>query len=76
MGYSPTQIHELECTINAADADAVIEATPVNLKRLIRINKPIVEVNYELAACAELDEVLSAFVVGLSRSTTVLAPDP
>ena len=48
MGYSKEQLHELEQMINAADADVVIVATPVDLARLITINKPALRVRYNL----------------------------
>jgi predicted GTPase len=48
MGYGKGQIADLEATINAADCDVVVVATPVNLTRLLRIDKPSVFVNYEL----------------------------
>jgi len=48
MGYSPKQIKELQATINAAKADAVIIATPIRLEKLIKINKPATHVTYEL----------------------------
>jgi len=48
MGYSKKQIEELEQTINAADCDTVIVGTPINLARLLRINKPAARVRYEL----------------------------
>jgi len=40
MGYSKEQMKELEDTINKADADAVLVATPFDLARLLKINKP------------------------------------
>ncbi len=48
MGYGEKQIKELEETINRADADLVIIATPIDLRRLIKINKDAVRVLYEL----------------------------
>lgn len=48
MGYGATQTRELEQTINAADADLVIIATPIDLKRVVKINKPSQRVRYEL----------------------------
>jgi len=48
MGYSDEQIKDLQETINKTDCDAVVIATPVDLKRFIKINKPIVRVQYEL----------------------------
>ncbi len=60
MGYSEKQVKELEATINAAKCDAVIDATPVNLSKLIKISKPIANVTYELGdeAAAELMKLL------------------
>ena len=62
MGYDRKQIRELEQTINRAKADAVIEATPINLAKLIRINKPIIEVNYEFDDMSnKFDKILVSF---------------
>ncbi|MDJ0913487.1 MAG: cyclic 2,3-diphosphoglycerate synthase [Desulfobacterales bacterium] len=47
MGYSREQIADLEQTINAAECDVVLCATPVNLANLLQINKPTVRVRYE-----------------------------
>ncbi len=61
MGYGEAQIRELEATINAADADLVIVATPINLTRLIRVNKPTQRVRYELQEIGRpnLEDVLA-----------------
>jgi predicted GTPase len=48
MGYSAEQLKELETTINAADCDVVLSGTPIDLTRIIKVNKPIVRVSYEL----------------------------
>jgi predicted GTPase len=48
MGYGETQIRELEATINATPADLVLFATPIDLGRLIHVDKPLVRVRYEL----------------------------
>ncbi len=48
MGYGPEQTHDLEATINATPADAVVEGTPIDLSRIISVNKPIAGVTYEL----------------------------
>jgi predicted GTPase len=47
MGYSDEQVADLEQTINAADCDLVLFATPIDLTRLLSINKPTVRVRYE-----------------------------
>ena len=49
MGYGSSQIEELEATLNAVDADLVLSATPIDLTRVLRVNKPITRVRYELA---------------------------
>ena len=41
-------MRELEATINAADADVVVEGTPIDLKRILHVDKPIANVSYEL----------------------------
>jgi predicted GTPase len=48
MGYGSRQVAELEATINNADADLVIAATPIDLGRIIRVRLPVVRVRYEL----------------------------
>ena len=47
MGYSRRQIQDMETTINRADCDLVLLATPIDLSRLISINKPAVRIGYE-----------------------------
>lgn len=47
MGYSPAQLAALEATLNAAPADVVIAATPVDLAALLRPDKPVVRARYE-----------------------------
>ena len=49
MGYGSSQIAELEATLNAVDADLVLSATPIDLTRILHVNKPITRVRYELA---------------------------
>ncbi len=49
MGYSEAQVRELEETINRTDCDVVVAGTPINLNRVIKVNKQIVRVHYELA---------------------------
>jgi predicted GTPase len=49
MGYGKIQIEELEETINKAEVDTVIIGTPIDLGKLIDINKPYSRVTYELS---------------------------
>jgi len=61
MGYGKKQIQELEDTINAVDCDIVIIGTPIDLSRIIKINKKSIRVKYELQEIGKpnLEEVLS-----------------
>jgi len=47
MGYSNEQIDELEQTINSVDCDLVLFATPIQLTRILSLNKPTLRVRYE-----------------------------
>ncbi|MCG0275430.1 MAG: cyclic 2,3-diphosphoglycerate synthase [Thermosediminibacteraceae bacterium] len=60
MGYGETQIRELEETINRAECDVVIIGTPIDLGRIMKINKPSVRVRYKLQEIGEptLEDVL------------------
>ena len=47
MGYGKQQMQDLESTINNADCDLVLFATPIDLPKLLSINKPMLRVRYE-----------------------------
>jgi len=55
MGYSPTQIKELEETINRIPADLVVIGTPIDLRRVVKLNKPAVRIRYELEEIGKPD---------------------
>jgi len=63
MGYSEQQIKDLAETINKTDCDAVVIATPIDLGRMIKINKPTTRVEYSLQEIGNptLDEFLEDF---------------
>ncbi len=48
MGYGNSQMKDLEDTINQSDVDMVIVGTPIDLNRIIKIDKPSQRVRYEL----------------------------
>ncbi|RLC99857.1 MAG: GTPase [Chloroflexi bacterium] len=62
MGYGDAQIKELEKTINNAEVDLVIIGTPIDLGRLMKINKPTQRVRYELQIIGQptLEDLLKA----------------
>lgn len=63
MGYSQEQIKDLEKTIKDSDADIVLTGTPIDLNRVLDVDKPLVHVTYELEVQEEgklegyLDEI-------------------
>ncbi|MEM2133539.1 MAG: cyclic 2,3-diphosphoglycerate synthase [Candidatus Jordarchaeaceae archaeon] len=64
MGYSPEQIGELKQTIEATDCDTVIIGTPIDLRRLLKVNKTTVRIKYELQEIGkpDLEETLENFL--------------
>jgi len=69
MGYSEIQRHELEETINRVPCDLVVVATPVDLARIIRVNKPCVRVSYEVEELTRpnLGDVLAQFTARMEH---------
>ena len=63
MGYSDQQIEDLKATIDATPCDIVLAGTPIDLKRVLTVNKPIVRVFYSLEEISkpDLEEVLNKF---------------
>ncbi len=66
MGYSEKQLKELEETINSTPADLVVVATPINLGRILTLNKPFVRVYYELQEIGKptLKDIIEEFFRG------------
>jgi predicted GTPase len=64
MGYGEEQLHDLETTINNTDCDSVVIGTPIDLSRIIQINKPTTRVFYDLQEIGHpnLDDVLGDFL--------------
>jgi predicted GTPase len=65
MGYSDQQIKDLQDTINNVPCDVVVSGTPINLTKLVTINKPLVVVGYELKereGSLTLKEVVAEFL--------------
>ncbi len=64
MGYGEQQLRDLEETINNTDCDSVIIGTPIDLTRIININKPSTRVHYELDEIdsPNLEEIIQDFI--------------
>jgi len=63
MGYGEKQVADLAATIEKADCDLVVSATPIDLNRLIKSHKPILSVGYDLEEIGspKLEDVLAKF---------------
>ncbi len=65
VGYSPKQIKDLELTINKISCDSVVSATPTDLRNVIKVSRPIVQVGYELKPRGrQLDILIRKFAKG------------
>lgn len=64
MGYYPEQVKELEDTINSADCDLVLVATPFDLGRLLNVTKPMARVAYGHVDASEpsLTSIVNTFL--------------
>jgi predicted GTPase len=64
MGYGKDQIHDLKATVDNTDCDAVVIATPIDLTRVIEINKLNTRVAYNLQEIGkpDLEDILKGFV--------------
>jgi predicted GTPase len=64
MGYGDQQLHDLEKSINNTPCDSVIIGTPIDLNRIININRPTTRVFYDLQEIGypDLTEVLNEFL--------------
>jgi len=63
MGYGDKQIKELEEIINSVDCDSIISGTPMDLSKVIKVNKPVARVSYNIQEIGTptLEDVLSKF---------------
>jgi predicted GTPase len=64
VGYSERQLADLEATIAATPCDIVAVGTPIDLSRLIHIDRPVVRITYRVedAGSPGLDDIVDAFV--------------
>jgi len=60
MGYSELQIKDLEETIRRCVCDAVVIATPMDLRRKIRIDQPVARVDYDFSV--DLQPLIDHFI--------------
>jgi predicted GTPase len=55
MGYGEEQLRDLEATVERTPADLVLIATPIDLRRIVKITKPALRVSYELQEIGKPD---------------------
>src|SRR3989344_4869607 len=69
MGYSHKQMKDLQDTINKANCDVVIDGSPFDLSKLLKIKKPIVNIDYELGeeASKQLEKILKGLKLKKKR---------
>lgn len=74
IGYSVPLLRALQQTVNDAEADLVVSGTPIDLSRLVSINKPVVRARYEFAEIRQpslsslVDEFVARFEANEGRS--------
>jgi predicted GTPase len=64
MGYTDQQIEDLEKTLNIVKADIILNGSPIDLTKLIKTNKPIVKVSYDIESIRSptIEDVLDNFI--------------
>ena len=72
MGYSKSQMRDMERTINACECDVVVIATPIDLRRLVDIKHPTVRVGYELEEIGrpKLIDVIEEFLARIAKGVS------
>jgi predicted GTPase len=78
MGYSDAQVRELEATIGRVACDVVISGTPIDLSRLVTIDKPVVRARYELQEIGrpDLSDVLAPLIEVVRAQRRPPSPHP
>ncbi len=66
MGYGAEQVKDLEETINRAECDVVVTGTPIDISRVVSVNKPIFRVRYDLQVIGkpDLGSIIREFASG------------
>jgi predicted GTPase len=67
MGYGKQKLQDLAATIAATPCDLVLVATPIDLRRVVKIDKPAMRVRYELQELAgpTIEQLMTDFVARL-----------
>ena len=75
VGYGAAQLTALAATVNASTAEIVVSATPIDLARLVHIEKPVIRARYEFAedGTPRLTDAVDEFLAGLPSFRSVQA---
>ncbi len=74
MGYGDKQTAELGATINGSDADVVLIGTPIDLRRIVEIEKPAMRVTYKLEEIGE--PTIESILEGAGDHRELTDPEP
>ena len=68
-GYTPEQVRDLEETLKRVPADVIVSGTPIDLSRVVSVDKPIVQVRYEIEVVEGpgIGEIVDAFLERAGR---------
>jgi predicted GTPase len=72
MGYSANELADLEKTINGANTDVVVAGTPIDLAKLMKLNKPVIRARYEFAEAG--GPSLAAYIDEFLRKHKLIPP--
>jgi predicted GTPase len=69
MGYSDTQVRDMEATIRRVPCDLVVVGTPIDFRRIVKLDKDSVRVGYELEEIGEpkLSSIIDSFLAALKK---------
>ena len=69
MGYGAKQVNELEQTIEKTPCDSVVLGTPIDIRRIMKVDKPAARVRYEIREVTKpsLEELLNKFFEQLKK---------
>ena len=72
LGYSDEQCRELAATINASKPEAVVDASPAGLQRLLLLRMPVVRVRYRFQQVAgtPIEEIADSYFEGCNSATS------
>ncbi len=65
MGYNDEQIRDMETTLNNIDADIIIDGSPIDLAKLVKVNKPIYRTYYDIEKYGDsvtIEDMLDKFI--------------